>query len=41
MNVVEVIKKKRDKLPLTRNEINFIVDSFTKNKTPDYQFSAY
>ena len=41
MNVVEVIKKKRDKHELSREEINFIVSSFTKNKVPDYQFSAF
>jgi len=41
MNVIEVIKKKRDKVELSREEINFIVLSFTKNKIPDYQFSAF
>src|ERR1035438_992068 len=41
MNVIEIIKKKRDREELSRNEINFIVESFTKNKTPDYQFSAF
>jgi pyrimidine-nucleoside phosphorylase len=41
MNIIEVIKKKRDKESLSREEINFIVGSFTKNKMPDYQFSAF
>jgi pyrimidine-nucleoside phosphorylase len=41
MNVIEVIKKKRDKEELSREEINFIVSAFTKNKIPDYQFSAF
>ena len=41
MNAVEVIKKKRDKQELSREEINFIVSAFTKNKVPDYQFSAF
>ncbi len=41
MNVIEVIKKKRDKIELSREEINFIVSAFTKNKIPDYQFSAF
>jgi pyrimidine-nucleoside phosphorylase len=41
MNVIEVIKKKRDKEELTSEEINFIVSAFTKNKIPDYQFSAF
>jgi pyrimidine-nucleoside phosphorylase len=41
MNIIEIIKKKRDREELSRDEINFIVESFTKNKTPDYQFSAF
>jgi pyrimidine-nucleoside phosphorylase len=41
MNAIEVIKKKRDKQELSREEINFIVSAFTKNKVPDYQFSAF
>jgi thymidine phosphorylase len=41
MNVIEVIKKKRDKKELSHEEINFIVSAFTKNKVPDYQFSAF
>lgn len=41
MNAVELIKKKRDGLKLTREEIIFLVNSFTKNEIPDYQFSAF
>jgi pyrimidine-nucleoside phosphorylase len=41
MNIIEVIKKKRDREELSREEINFLVESFTKNKIPDYQFSAF
>lgn len=41
MNAVETIKKKRDGFKLTREEIIFLVNSFTKNEIPDYQFSAF
>lgn len=41
MNAVELIKKKRDGFKLTREEIIFLVNSFTKNEIPDYQFSAF
>ncbi len=41
MNVVEIIKKKRDGKSLIRDEINFIVNSFTKNEIPEYQMSAF
>ena len=41
MNIVELIRKKRDGKRLTREEINNLVFSYTKNKIPDYQFSAF
>jgi len=41
MNPVELIKKKRDGNKLLKSEINFLIDAFTKNKIPDYQFSAF
>ena len=41
MNVVEIIRKKRDKNSLTEEEIQFMVSSYTKQKLPDYQFSAF
>ena len=40
MNIVELIIKKRNGLPLTREEIFFFTNSFTCGKIPDYQFSA-
>ncbi|NNL20426.1 MAG: thymidine phosphorylase [Ignavibacteriaceae bacterium] len=40
MNTVELIRKKRDKLPLTEKEIKFLIGGFTSGKIPDYQFSA-
>ncbi len=41
MNTVEIIRKKRDKEKLTRDEISFLIKSVTKNKIPNYQFSAF
>ena len=40
MNTVELIRKKRNGNAFTREEINFFINGYTKNKTPDYQFSA-
>ena len=37
----EIIKKKRDGGKLTREEIEFMVSSFTKGTLPDYQMSAF
>ncbi len=41
MNTVELIRKKRDGKALDEKEIDFIISSYTKNKIPDYQFSAF
>ena len=41
MNTTELIRKKRDNETLTKEEILFLVDNYTKNKIPDYQFSAF
>jgi pyrimidine-nucleoside phosphorylase len=41
MNIVELIRKKRNGKTLSIKEINFLVSSYTKNKIPDYQFSAF
>jgi pyrimidine-nucleoside phosphorylase len=41
MNTVEIIRKKRDKNVLSRDEINYMITSFTKGKIPDYQFSSF
>ncbi len=40
MNVVELIRKKRNGKPLSDDEIEFLISSYSKNKIPDYQFSA-
>jgi len=41
MNVVDLIRKKRDGNDLEKTEIDFLVSGYTKNKIPDYQFSAF
>jgi pyrimidine-nucleoside phosphorylase len=41
MNFTEIIKKKRDGLSLTKEEINFSINNYTTGKVPDYQFSAF
>ena len=40
MNAVEIIVKKRDGKPLSREEIKFFIDGYTAGKIPDYQASA-
>jgi pyrimidine-nucleoside phosphorylase len=40
MRAVDVIMKKRDGAPLTREEIRFFVDGVTAGSLPDYQASA-
>lgn len=41
MNTTELIRKKRNKETLTKDEILFLINNYTKNKIPDYQFSAF
>lgn len=41
MNTIELIRKKRDKDSLSKEEIKFLISSYTKNKIPDYQFSSF
>ncbi len=40
MRAVDIITKKRDKAELTRQEIEFFVQGFTRGEIPDYQVSA-
>lgn len=40
-NPVSLIRKKRDAETLTRDEISFLIDHFTRDKLPDYQMSAF
>ena len=41
MRAVEVIIKKREKQELSREEIEFFVNGFTRGEIPDYQVSAW
>ncbi len=38
--MVDLIEKKRDKKPLTKEEIRFIINGYTNDQIPDYQMSA-
>jgi pyrimidine-nucleoside phosphorylase len=41
MRPIEMIRKKRDGLELTREEIHFLVSAYTRNEIPDYQIAAW
>ena len=41
MRMVDLIEKKRDGFELTKEEINFIIDGYTKKEIPDYQMSSF
>lgn len=41
MNIYELIKKKRDGIILSKEEINFLIKGYTKGQIPDYQISAF
>lgn len=40
MNIIDIIAKKRDKLALTRQEINFFIKSLVTHKIEDYHASS-
>lgn len=40
MNMYQILQKKKEKKPLTKEEISFFVEGFTKGEIPDYQASA-
>ena len=40
MRIYDIIRKKRDKETLTKEEIEFFVDRYSKGEIPDYQASA-
>ncbi|UOQ48050.1 pyrimidine-nucleoside phosphorylase [Gracilibacillus caseinilyticus] len=40
MRMVDLIAKKRDGKELTKEEIDFMIDGYTKEEIPDYQMSA-
>ncbi len=41
MRVYDIISKKRDREKLSKDEIDFFIDGYTKEKIPDYQMSAF
>lgn len=40
MNILEIIAKKRDKMILTKEEINYFIENYTNGKITDYQAAA-
>lgn len=40
-NPVSIIRKKREGKPLTKEEIQFLIQSYTADQIPDYQMSAF
>ena len=41
MNVYELIKKKRDGMQLSADEIGYIIDGMLSGNIPDYQVAAF
>ena len=41
MNVYELIKKKRDGLDLSKEEIGFLINGFVNGQIPDFQMTAF
>ena len=41
MNVVELIRRKREGSSLTEEEFRFLFDGYVEGKVPDYQMSAF
>ena len=41
MNIIEIIKKKRDGKTLSKTEIEFIIHGYLNNKITDYQMSSF
>ncbi len=40
MNILSLIEKKKNKIPLSENEYSFFIDNFNNGNIPDYQASA-
>lgn len=40
-NMVSLIRKKRDKMELSTEEIKYIISAYTRDEIPDYQVSAF
>jgi pyrimidine-nucleoside phosphorylase len=41
MRAVDIIRKKRDAIELSREEINFLIEGATHDRIPDYQLAAW
>ena len=41
MRMVDLIEKKRDGFELSKEEIDFIIEGYTKGDIPDYQMAAF
>lgn len=41
MNTVELIRRKRNGESLSKEEVDFLITSYVKNKIPDYQMSSF
>ena len=41
MNMYDLINKKKNKEELSKEEINYIIEGYTKDEIPDYQMSAF
>ncbi len=41
MHVIELIQKKRDRQPLLKPEINYLIENYTSGTIPNYQMSAF
>jgi len=41
MHMIDIIARKRDGKVLTKEEISFLVEGYTKGRIPDYQMSAF
>ena len=41
LHILEIIEKKRDKMSLTEEEIDFFVQEYSKGKVPEYQASSF
>ena len=41
MHIIDIIAKKRDGMVLTKKEIDYLIQNYTKGNIPDYQMSAF
>ena len=41
MHVIEIIQKKRDNLPLSKAELNFLINNFLSGEIANYQMAAF